>query len=601
MSILHELNRRNVTRAAFAYLAGSWLLIQIADTVFPAFGYPDRALTILIVVVGIGFIPTMVIAWIFEFTPAGLKKDKGPDAMQTSALATRTIDRAIIVVLVIAVGYFSLDKFVLDTSQDQNIVASQSTGIGRSIAVLAFDDFSPAGDQGHLADGLAEDILGLLANVRNFRVAARTSSFSFKNKDVLISEIGEQLNVSAVLEGSIRRAGDRLRVSVQLTNAQTESAIWSKSYDREIVDIFDIQDDIASSIIFELEGSLVGDGPKIARVNPAAYTLYLKARQLNHLSNPADSAQAIPLLEQSIELEPRYALAIAELARATFMVGMRQTASIEENRPTWEKCIALIDRASEIDPTHPFIVAWQGWIEVLYYREFDTGLATIDRALELGPNNYDAMRLAMVIYWQTLLYDRAIELSDRLLPRDPLCVVCQVTTAIAYAAKGRISEVRPNLEFLLASAPDGHFFLWMSQFLAGVLNLMDGDAAETLNIVKSTEMPPQFKALLSILALHDAGRTEESEKLFQSVKERWSSAEGGWYMGLAAVYAWTGDYDNSFDWVMQDIENFDDYRLWNETVFVMFLRPMHGDPRWQLALDRADERYADKTEQSSER
>ncbi len=583
MSIISELNRRNVPRAALAYFAGSWLLIQIADAVFPAYDLPDRALTVLITGLIVGFLPAMVISWAFEFTSRGLVRDTGLEAGVASG-STRGIDRAIIVVLALAVGYFALDKFVLSSTSD---ITSASVAGSRSIAVLAFEDNSPEGDYEFLAEGIAEDILGLLAQVPDLRVSARTSSFSFKDKVVTISDIGNRLNVAAVLEGSISRSSNNLRVNVSLTDVDSQLVVWSQTYNRMIESVFDIQDDIASSVLFELEATLVGNSPTLARVNPAAYTLYLQARRLNHLSNPVDSAAAIPLLEQAIEIESRYALAMAELARANFVVGVRQNASPEENRPIWQECIDLIDRAIAIDPTNPFIVAWQAWIEIGYHGDVETGLSRIDRALELGPNNYDAMRLAILIYGSHGFYERAIALSERLIPRDPYCVVCQFMATISYAAKGRIDEARPGVEYLLSAAPEG-LFLATARLLMGVMHLVDENPDQALKLMESGALDPRYKSLISVLALYDLGRYEEADDMFAAATAVWTAEDSRWPIGPAAVSAWTGDHDTAFAWLEQDIEEFDHRQSWRDSVALVFLRPLQSDPRWEDVLARVD-------------
>ncbi|MDJ0656439.1 MAG: hypothetical protein QNJ40_19925 [Xanthomonadales bacterium] len=588
MSLLSELNRRNVTRAALIYMAGAWLLIQVADTIFPAFGISDRALTVLIIGTVIAFVPSMVLAWAFELTPEGFLRDHGA---APAPAKTRAIDRAIIVILALAVAYFAFDKFVLSTGEQDRIVAGSgqdhaSADIGlrgrRSIAVLAFEDKSPGGGHEFLADGIAEDILGLLTQVRGLRVTARTSSFWFKNKEATLAEIGDHLNVSAILEGSISRAGDRLRVTVMLSDVDTETAVWSKTYTRKIESIFDIQDDIASRVIFELEASMIGSGPKINRVHPAAYALYLNARQLNHRSNPVDAAAAIPMLEQAIAIEPGYALAIAEMARAVFLVGVRQEASHEENRPTWEKSIALIEQAQSFDPTHPFIVAWRGWIEVMYRKDLDRGLAHLDRALELGPNNYDAMRLAIIIYGANRLYDRAVALSERLLPRDPFCLVCQFSAAVSYAATGRIRKARPGVEFLLTSAPEG-LFLSTARLLMSVTHVLDGNPQEALDILATGPAHEPYGTLVRLAALHDLHRTEAARALFAASHAEWMTE---WPLGLAAAYAWQGDFNRAFEWIDRDIARFDHTRKWQQTVVTSFFRPLKEDPRWEQVIRR---------------
>lgn len=594
--MLAELNRRNVTRAALAYLAGAWLLIQIADTVFPAFDLPQRALTVLIVVVAIGFLPAMVVAWAFEVTPAGLRRDDGANAVHT-VRSTRLTDRVIMSVLAIALGYFALDKFVFDSLRDQRGARSdveqlQSTAERdpsdrKSIAVLAFDDLSPDGDQAYLSEGIAEELLNLLAQIPDVRVVARTSAFSFKGKNMTVAQIAEQLNVATVLEGSVRLFGDQLRVRVQLVDARSEASIWSQTYNQRFEDIFAIQDDIAASVVDKLKVTLIDKPPQSKRTDPAAYALYLQARQLNHRNTPAASAIAKPLLERALEIEPGFAVGMAELARSTFMTGIDGSADGAQVESTWRACIELIDKAVALEPDQPFINAWLAWIEILYRKNLSTGLAHIDRALTLGPNNDDALRLASVLYLMTGLFDRSIELSETLLERDPLCVICHYATAMAFIAADRIEDAESSLQTLLVLAEGPR--LAEAQRMMGALRLFQNRPAEALEVFEGGQVDEPHRSRGIVLALHDLGRLDEFKARFAELRETWLAAEPPWAAGPASVYAWMGDTDQAFQWLMRGV-NVHDYSTgpyrgtWDP-----YLRKIKSDPRWAQVVQREAE------------
>ena len=220
MSFIEELKRRNVFRAGIAYAAVAWLLIQVADTVFPAYGLPASGLTILITVLAVGFVPVIVLAWVFEITPEGLKRDEDVDRSGSTVIARgKKFDRAVIVVLTLALGYFAVDKFLLDPARDRALLQEASSQ-GRSqevvesynknsIAVLPFANMSPDPDQEYFSDGLSEEILNLLAKIPSLKVIGRTSSFAFKGKNTDLREIGRILGATTVLEGSVRKSGDR--------------------------------------------------------------------------------------------------------------------------------------------------------------------------------------------------------------------------------------------------------------------------------------------------------------------------------------------------------------------------------------------------------
>jgi len=306
MSLIRELRRRNVFRVAAAYVVASWLLIQVAETIFPLFGYGDTPARIVVVVLAIGLIPALIFAWAFELTPEGLKKESEVDRSQSIAPHTgKKLDRMIMVVLALALGYFAFDKFVLtpqrEAAQQQQTVeqlasaTEQARQQGRtealvesygdqSIAVLPFTDMSSAKDQEYMSDGLAEELLNLLAKLPQLWVISRSSAFSFKGKDIAIPEIARQLNVAHILEGSVRKSGNTLRITAQLIEARSDTHLWSETWDRPLDDIFAIQDEIAATVVEQLKVTLLGAVPQVQETDPEAYALNLQVRHLGRQS-----------------------------------------------------------------------------------------------------------------------------------------------------------------------------------------------------------------------------------------------------------------------------------------------------------------------------
>lgn len=294
MKLIDELKRRNVLRAAIAYLASAWFLIEIANTILPRLGVSDLIITNIIVALAIGFFPALVLAWVFEWTPEGFRRDPGKGSAPSINTQTgRKFDAAIIVVLLFATGFFAFDKFILDPARDLQEIAAATeqartdavlgTYADKSIAVLAFRDMSPAHDQEYFSDGIAEELLNVLAKIRELRVISRSSAFSFKGSGATVPEIAEKLDVSYVLEGSVRKAGDKIRITAQLIDARTDTHIWSETYDRELDDIFLIQDEISKKIVEQLKITLFSALPSARSIDTAAYEQYLRLAFINIL------------------------------------------------------------------------------------------------------------------------------------------------------------------------------------------------------------------------------------------------------------------------------------------------------------------------------
>jgi TolB-like protein len=321
MTFFAELKRRNVVRVGIAYVIVGWLLAQIAEFAADNFGAPDWVLKIFVVFVILGLPLALFFAWAFELTPEGIKLEKNVDRDESITPQTgRKLDFIIIAVMAIALIYMVADKFIGEPEIPE--VTEAAAPADKSIAVLPFVNMSD--DKDYFADGLSEELLNLLAKIPDLKVAGRTSSFAFKGKNDDLRAIGDALGVSTVLEGSVRRSGVRLRITAQLINVEDGFHIWSETYDREMADVFDIQDDVAAAILAALNVYLT-DGRAPAAIRPTenieAYELYLKSVGLA-TGGEEDTEQAIALLSQAIELDPGFAEAYELRGYIYFMVSI---------------------------------------------------------------------------------------------------------------------------------------------------------------------------------------------------------------------------------------------------------------------------------------
>jgi TolB-like protein/Flp pilus assembly protein TadD len=400
MSFFAELKRRNVLRVGAAYAAISWLLIQIAETTFPAFGLDDADVRIVIVVAAAGFIPALTFAWAFELTPEGLKRDREIDrtAPATRQMTSR-LDRLVMATLALALGYFAFDKFALTPHREavrqrqQAEALEEATEAARkagrteaivesygeqSIVVLPFVDLSAEGDQGYMADGIAEEILNILAHYNDLRVISRSSSFALRDAGLSTPELAAKLDVGHVLEGSVRKAGDRIRVTAQLIEGRSDTHLWSETYDREINDIFAIQDEIAAQVAQELKVRLI-HAPARTTIDQATYELYLQGRGLLARHTPSDMPEAIRLFERVTAKDPDFAPGHVGLALAIYWQG-----SPGEER--YERIEAAADRALALDPDNSDALAVLGRIRFTQGQTAE-GRALLERSIQSNPNN----------------------------------------------------------------------------------------------------------------------------------------------------------------------------------------------------------------------
>jgi len=316
MSFLDELKRRNVFRVAIAYAIASWLLLQIIDVVVPIIEAPEWVSKAILLLIAVGFPLALLFAWAFELTAEGLKFERDVDRSQSIAPKTgSTLDRVIIGILVIAVALFALDKFIWSVTPSDEEVAAK-----RSIAVLPFVNMSGDPEQVFFSDGISEEILNTLVRAEGISVASRTSSFNYRNHEQGIPEIAEALGVLFVLEGSVRKSGNQLRITAQLIDAEKDRHLWSETYDRDLVDIFAVQGDIANSITKAIHSELgiesdAGVTVKKLTENMTAYDLYLKGSlAYRHRQRVEDLLNAAAWLEQAVDIDPGFAVAWEALA-----------------------------------------------------------------------------------------------------------------------------------------------------------------------------------------------------------------------------------------------------------------------------------------------
>ena len=450
MSFFDELKRRNVVRVGLAYGLAGWVVLQVADLVLENIEAPPWVIQALMLFVLLGFIAAVVIAWAYEITPEGIKKESEVDRSQSIAGHTsKKLGRIIIGFLVLAVAVLLLERSMSPPetepgifSEDATMQASQAADNNfpaieetlpsdPSIAVLPFADMSPDQDQGYFSDGISEELLNLLVRVDGLKVASRTSSFTYKGSTQNLAEIADELKVDHVLEGSVRKANNRIRITAQLIDASTDRHIWSDTFDRELVDIFAVQDEIANAIVTALSAELgiLQDTPVVsaakATENLDAYELYLRARGLFLARQQLE--ESIALYERAVELDPGFTRAWEGLAAVYSVVE-----SWGHRGRDWDSlAIKAAERALELDPALSTPWAVIGQI-ALNNEDYISSMANMDRAIQLDTG------IATNYLWRGISYStlgfhtESIEDLKRCLEIDPAYANCKRHLALDY-------------------------------------------------------------------------------------------------------------------------------------------------------------------------
>jgi TolB-like protein/Tfp pilus assembly protein PilF len=585
MTFFAELKRRNVLRVGAAYMVAAWLVIQVVETIFPIYALSDASIRIVITILAIGLIPTLIFAWAFELTPEGLKKESEVDRSQSLTPQTgKKLDRVIMVVLALGLAYFAFDKFVLDPQREAAKDEQKATEVeqarqqGRtealvesygdqSIAVLAFDDMSPDRDQEYLSDGIAEELLNLLAKIPELRVISRSSAFSFKGKDLELTDIAERLNVAHILEGSVRKSGNRVRITAQLIDARSDTHLWSETYDRTLDDIFAIQDDIAATVVAQLKITLLGDLPRVRETNPEAYALYLQARHLGRQGTAEGFEQGIALLKKVLALEPDYADAWSVLA----VIYANQADS--GLRPAAEGYALVREAAGKalaISPDHAGAHSSLGWIAMRHDNDLATAARHMERALELDPSNP-----AMIANTATLLLylgrlDASIAFGEYVTARDPVNPVGYYNLGFYYLYARRWDEAIASYETALRLSPDfiaTHFWLGMAM-------LFGGEPEAAMTAFTREEGDEELRVRGQALALYALGRQEEHQARLEELITRWGEQRP---LTVAYVHAYTGDADAAFLWLEKSVAEGEVGRFEPDNPLFDSLR---DDPRW---------------------
>jgi len=573
-SLFSELKRRNVFKAGIAYLALGWVVTQVTSTVAPAFNLPGWIVPVVVWIGVIGFPFLIVFSWVYELTPEGLKREREVDRSASITHVTgRRLDYTIISLLVIAIGLFSFHEFrgsqkapdanaattapapAATAAPAQpagpsfpagppNAVAAAIPEIDKdpSIAVLPLVNMSEDKNNEYFSDGISEELLDLLAKVPQLRVIARTSSFAFKGEKVDLGDIARKLHVASILEGSVRKSGNTVRITVQLIRAIDNSHLWSETYDRTLDDIFKVQDEIAATVVAQLKIKLL-QSQQVTNThrtaNTEAYNQYLLGNQFYNRSTVDGYRRATAAYQQAVAADPGYAAAYAGLAIAEgYATDFADTA--DEVAAGRQRARSAADKAIALGPDLADGYAARGWIRSSTAWEWSGAQADLEKALALDPGSSTAQRRYGYLLLSLGRNPEAIAVALKATELDPLSAGAWNGLGLTYLSDGQLPAAREALNKAVAISPESG----VANFNLGVVELMEGLSQEAMTMFRRAG--EDFSQAGVAMAEHALGHAKESQQSLDELIMK--SAHDAAYQ-IAEVYAWRDEPDKTFEWL----------------------------------------------------
>jgi TolB-like protein/Tfp pilus assembly protein PilF len=579
-SFFAELKRRNVYKVAVAYIVAGWALSQGIAQVFPVFDIPNWAIRLIVLLIILGLPIALILAWMFELTPEGVKRTETADAMPGIA---RRKKHAWIYIVVIG-ALFSIGLFFLGGYMARNSRASFNEVAAKSIAVLPFDNLSRDPDNAYFAEGVQDEILTRLAKVADLKVISRTSTQHFKSTPENLPQIAKQLGVTNILEGSVQKAKDQVRVNVQLINALTDAHLWAEIYDRKLTDIFSVESDIAKTIADTLQAKLTGSEQtamsKKPTENSAAYELYLKGRFFWNKRTGNDLKTAANYFQRAIDADPSYANAYAGLAQSYLLIPLFGAGMPRDFFP---KASDAARRAIELDETS---AEGHAALANLYCMDDFNPPASekeFQRAIALDPN------YATAHHWfsNSLLvtmgrFDEAIKEGKRAVELDPLSLIINADLGSTLMLSRRYDDAIAQLRSTLALDPNFAYAHWN----LGEALYLKGDSTGAIadyEKAASLDNDPEIQALLA-RAYAETGKKEQALEILRKVSE---TAQHQFVRGylFALIYIGLGDKTTAIQYLercSQERENID----LNWIKVDPLLDPLRGDPQFEALVDK---------------
>jgi serine/threonine-protein kinase len=593
-----ELKRRNVYKVAVAYAVVAWLLIQAASILFPTFDAPPWVMKVLVAIIVIGFPLAMILSWAFEITPEGIKREE--DILPNESVTRRTGRKIVGITIVVAVVATGLFVFQLLrprlTSTGLPSAAKMSSSEGnqlpneKSVAVLAFANLSDDKGSEYFSDGISEELLTVLQKIPGLHVAARTSAFSFKGKSATVQEIGQKLGVAHLVEGSVRKAGDVVRIAARLTQANTGEEQWSENYTRNLKDVFAVQTEVATTIVAQLRGQLTGTNDDKAKVviqeqvraaerggtkNVDAHESYLQGRFFLNRHSEKETDQARAAFERAVKLDPKFALAWAGLAQThVWDCNYATEGGQKEFNERLAAARDAVERALALEPDLPDALFPKATIETNFDYNWKGAAETLRKALALAPQDPALLMWAGNLAQARGETKQALDLFRRAVASDPVNTQAREFLASGLSVLGNQEEARAEYARVIElnpSAPN-------SQAGVGLAYLLEGKFEEAA-VAAQKDAADWARLLIMSCARWGQKRVPESDAALAELIKM--AGETGAYQ-IAEVYAYRNDKDRAFEWLERARRQRDAGLpgLRADTL----LPNLHDDPRWDAFL-----------------
>ena len=575
-----ELKRRNVYKVAVAYAVVGWLIAQIATQIFPFLEIPNWIVRLVIVLIAIGFPNALVIAWAFEATPEGIKRTEVADAKHEHSRG-----KIWIYVVIVGAGISAALFFLGRYTAGNNASASPNELPAKSIAVLPFDNLSRDPDNAFFAEGVQDEILTRLAKVADLKVIARTSTQKFKSSPENLPDIAKQLGALNILEGSVQKVNDQVRVNVQLINALTNAHLWAEIYDRKLSDIFAVQSDIAKTVADTLQAKLTGSEKQMiaaqATTDTTAYELYHKGRSLWGKRTGDNIPKAIAFYEQAIARDPNYALAYAGLSSAYILSPFYADANrLEMSAKAKEAALKALHLEPNLAEAHAALG------KVLFFGEIDLAGAEREykRAIALKPNDADAHHW----YSNDILaalgrFDEAIAEGRRSVALDPLSVVINADFGETFFYAKRFDDSVAQLRKTLELDPNSFY----THYNLGIALQAKGDLSEAIAEYEKSKRLGGDQTLVSTLAAAakaQAGDKDAARRMLSELDEISKHREVVGYC-RALLYLSLNNKDEALRWLEQGLKERDGSNIcWIDVD--PLLDSLHGDPRFEALVQK---------------